>query len=256
MSLQPAVRLYLLGSPHLTVNGTSPRLGSRFAEALLYYVVLQPYPVERSVLVRMLWPNHNRQDGLRRLRTELCHVRKVLPRHVSADQTRIWLARDADIWADVWDLSAAVKAGNAQPGLLSLYRGDFLDGFELDAGAEFDDWVVGHQIHFAHLARRGYAGCFATLRTAGKLRLALTVATAWCRLAPLDEEANEALISLLAITGNRPLALQQYDRYARRLWAQMGIRPSVRLQQRAAHIGRLERGSVADEGPMPFSVAV
>ncbi len=106
-----------------------------------------------------------------------------------------------------------------------LYRDDFLAGFALRDCPEFDDW----QAATADRLRQRLAAVLERLVTActaaGDLDRAVAHAQRWQALDPLHEPAYQALIRLLAWTGQRSAALRQYRALVRILDTELAVRP-------------------------------
>ena len=135
-----------------------------------------------------------------------------------------------------------------------LYRDDFLAGFALRDCPEFDDWQAATadrlRQRFAAVLERLVAACSAT----GDLDRAVAHAQRWQALDPLHEPAYQALIRLLAWTGQRSAALRQYRALVRILDTELAVRPlpettqlydDVRAGRLAAAPGRPRRGRQA-----------
>ena len=122
-----------------------------------------------------------------------------------------------------------VLAAGPDPGQLdhavALYRDDFLAGFALRGCPEFDDW----QAETADRLRQRLAGTLdrlvAACAAAGDLDRATGHARRWLGLDPLHEPAHQALIRLLAWTGQRSAALRAYRALVRILDTELAVRP-------------------------------
>ena len=121
---------------------------------------------------------------------------------------------------------------------------------------EFDDW----QAATADRLRQRLAGILERLVTlcaqAGELDQALDHARRWLALDQLHEPAHQALIRLLAWTGQRSAALRQYRALVRILDRELAVRPlpeTTRLYD-DARAGRLGSG-ITRPGPGGAEVA-
>ena len=142
--------------------------------------------------------------------------------------TRAAVALDpARVRVDVADFEALAAGPDA--GTLDqaarLYRDDFLAGFSLRDCPEFDDW----QAATADRLRQRLAAVLERLVTehtaGGDLDRAVAHAQRWQALDPLHEPAYQALIRLLAWTGQRSAALRQYRALVRILDTELAVRP-------------------------------
>ena len=189
------LRIELLGSPSLLIDGRPTLLSRSKALALCAYLALQPGACRRDALAALLWPELGQARARADLRHELAHLREVLgPAWLLSDFDAIALRRDGalfvdvlafrQILADVRASSASTTSGDsdllAKPAHgVTLYRGDFLDGFTLRDAPEFDAW------HYftAEELRSDLAWALATLFAAHRARNDLAAARARWRSA-------------------------------------------------------------------------
>ena len=142
-------------------------------------------------------------------------------------------------------------AAGPDPGQLdravALYRDDFLAGVALRDCPEFDDW----QAETADRLRQRLAGTLdrlvAACAAAGDLDRATGHARRWLGLDPLHEPAHQALIRLLAWTGQRSAALRAYRTLVRILDTELAVRPLPETTQLYDDI----RAGLAGQRPPP-----
>ena len=140
------VRLLTLGT--LELEGTSgdlpPGLASGRPLALLAYLALRNgRGATRDDLADLLWEGRDMKAGRRVLRQALYVIRKGLGAgslETTTDSVRLTevLATDAQ------EFETAVRAGDHRSAF-DLYRGPFLDGFELSSASRFSAWVDGER---------------------------------------------------------------------------------------------------------------
>ncbi len=114
---------------------------------------------------------------------------------------------------------------------VELYRGDFLDGLYLGNVTGFQEWVVfNRERHFHRMIE--------TLKTLSKVYYnqrnydqAYWYAWRYVDLAPLEEGAYRLLMRLLALSGRRNAALQQYEYCKSIIKRELGIEPSPETKQ-------------------------
>ncbi len=242
--LQPAhgLELGLLGRMTLQRAGAQLALPpSRKARALLAYLVLAPAAVERRQLCELLWDGLD--DPRAELRWSLCRIRRLVDEPERArlealeDSLRIDLA---DVAVDAAAVSRAAGAGfaplgpAAQRGLLRLFRGEFLQGLELDDSPLFNAWLTAQRQRFRSFEialLEQLAG-----RTPGDERDALL--ERWRQLAPFDRRVHEVLLTSLAQC-NRLREGEEHLAAAARLFEAEGLdaRP-LRKAWRTAREGR------------------
>jgi len=213
-------------------------LASRKAEALLVYLACTGRPHERELLGTLLWDDRSSERARGNLTVLLASLRKELAPFLVADRHTIGFNRAAPHWLDVAELEAAV-AGAGQPetlppgmaeqleAALTLYRGDFLQGFTLRDCAGFEEWVLAEQQRLARLTVGARRGLLATYRARGDHAAALAQAEELLRLDTLDEDTHRQMMELLALSGRRGAALEHYERLRSTLERELDARPAA-----------------------------
>ncbi len=125
---------------------------------------------------------------------------------------------------------------------LDLYQGDFLAGFFVDSTA-FEQWATRERERLrlramegldrlvgGHLAQRAYAAGMAT-------------ATRLLDMDPLREETHQQMMRLLALSGQRGKALEQYETCRRLLKDELGVEPTPETR---ALLERIRAGEVLE----------
>lgn len=197
---EPRLTLLLLGPlTVLRAEAERPLPASRKARALLGYLALSPRPVARSHLCELLWDVPADPRG--ELRWCLSKIRALVDsparRRVQTKGDRIWLDL-ADCSVDAFRLVEAVQSGFASPpALAGRYRGELLEGLEVDRSPAFAAWLTGQRRRFRgmqaslleHLAANAPAG--QALEHWEKL----------LEIVPFDRRAHENLLAALAASG-------------------------------------------------------
>ncbi|HEY5352363.1 MAG TPA: AAA family ATPase [Streptosporangiaceae bacterium] len=218
--------LALLGAPAVTRHGTLLSFDTRKATAVLALLALHDHELSRERLAVLLWPEADAARARASLRRTLSVTAaaagpglRITRAAVALDPGRV----QVDV-ADFEALAARPDAGSLDRAA-RLYRDDFLAGFALRDCPEFDDW----QASTADRLRQRLAAVLERLvaadTAAGDLDRALAHAQRWQALDPLHEPAYQALIRLLAWTGQRSAALRQYRALVRTLDTELAVRP-------------------------------
>lgn len=178
---------------------------SRKARALFAYLVLSPGAVSRSRLCDLLWDGPNDPRG--ELRWCLSRLRAAF----AEDEVRIETADDAvrltcdDASVDVFELSAAASAGfetlptEALESLAGLFRGEFLEGLQIERSPTFANWLTAHRRRLQALELAVLDALVGRLATQhGRAAVHLEK---WLELSPFDLRAHRALLSNLLARG-------------------------------------------------------
>src|SRR5262249_2074329 len=144
-------------------------------------------------------------------RQALVALRKVLgPGVIEVSRDGVGLVGDA-VEVDVVDFERLVADGSpeslARAG--ELYRGDLLDGFNVDEPS-FEDWRTTQRGRLHEAAVGAQARLLAHRLKAGPPQAAIEAATQLLALDPWQESVHRTLMRLLAAQGQRATALKQY----------------------------------------------
>ena len=226
------LRIDVLGTPQIDVDGAPLRVDTRKATALLAYLAVTGGPQARDLLVELLWPDTDPDRGRSALRRTLSTLRSALgQRWLAVTRSAVAL----DVGPDAIDvrrfrrLAAAAGGRSAAIACLSeavaLHRGDLLAGFGLRDSVVFDDWQRSATAELRGELELALDRLVAALAEAGRSGEAIPHAQRRLALDPIHEPAHRALILLYAATGHRAEALNQYRECVRVLDRELGVRP-------------------------------
>jgi DNA-binding SARP family transcriptional activator len=209
--------------------------------ALLAYLCSEPgRPATRAVLAEMLWPERPGGAALSNLRHVLSVLRKALgdresePRFLLADRNSVTVAATPDIWVDLVEFERLAATPADQEGAVDawercveLWRGPLLQGIQVRAGVEWDEWLVVT----AERARRQFAGVLRSLVTcherAGDWSRAVPIAERLTEVDPWDERAHRQFMRLLSGSGEGARALAHFADLNKRLETELGSAPDA-----------------------------
>jgi predicted ATPase len=238
--------LFLLGSPRLELDGQPVTVDTRKAIALLAFLAVTGEPQRREALAALLWPEYDQSHAFAALRRTLSALNKaIVGVGLEIERETIGLVENAvTIDVGVFQQRLAACRGHSHPAAevcarcrdplreaAALYRGDFLAGFSLRDSAAFDDW----QFFQAESTRRDFLTVLDRLvrlhGERGEFEAAIDHARRYLSIDPLHEPAHRAVMRLYAQTGQRPVALRQYEECARILQAELGVEPLAETVQ-------------------------
>src|SRR5262245_50395768 len=264
------VALYMFGAPRLERAGAPLRMDTHKALALLIYLATTERPQSRDTLAALLWPNHDQARAI--LRRTFSPLRATLGEDwFTIDRDTIGLRDPKALWTDTGAFHHALLArqrhthppsevcDECMPLLtdaVTLYHSEFLAGFPVRDCAPFDDW----RAYQSEALRRDLIEALERLSRGEaerrRLDVALTLAQRWLAVDPLSEAAHRRLMLLLAWSGQRNAALQQYWMCAQALDRELGVaplEPTTRLYEaiRANRITLPERLRAPVNRPKP-----
>jgi DNA-binding SARP family transcriptional activator/tetratricopeptide (TPR) repeat protein len=224
------LRVDVLGNPVVTVEGAPLAVDTRKAVALLAVLALSAsagqLSVARARLAALLWPEVDETRARATLRRTLSVLIAAAGPAVVADRASVSLRLDL-VTSDVvsFRLLGVSEDRENLARAVGLVRGELLAGFVLRDSPTFDEWVsresdtlrreLGTTLERLVLARLRH----------GELHAGVADAARWLELDPLHEAAHRSLMRLLAWTGRRQDALEQYQRCVRVLGQELGVAP-------------------------------
>jgi predicted ATPase/DNA-binding SARP family transcriptional activator len=245
--------LLLLGPPQILL-GSEPLDGLKHdkVRALLAYLAVEAgRPHRRDSLVGILWPDFPQTAARNSLRQALAILRQALgdqvrnPPFLLTSRDVVQFNQESDYWLDVAAfsglLAAARRHGHRRPErcrscaqrlqqAVDLYQGHFLQGFFLPDSGPFDEWALltRETLHQEMLV--GLAWLARYHRQRGEFQDALKFARRQVTLDPLREEAHREVMRLSFLTGERSVALAQYEMCRRLLAEELGVEPEPETQ--------------------------
>jgi predicted ATPase/DNA-binding SARP family transcriptional activator len=210
-------------------------IGSRKAEAILVYLAMEARTLNRNVLKTLLWPESSEEHASTSLRVELSILRKRLGDYLEISRDAIKLKEGARIYLDHSDLMEKLACGQIEQAL-EIYRGDFLEGFQIRDSAAFEDWMRWEQERArASFLRALYAAISTAIESENYLKGQIFTKRL-LELEPLDEIAHRKSMLLLALDGQRAAALGQYETCRAILQEELEAEPSPETQTLYAKI--------------------
>jgi len=252
----PVLHLELLGDFRMrSESGSLINISAKKSQAMLAYLGVKPAQlVSRDKMAALLWSSTATEQARQSLRQTLSSLRKEL---AQLSKDRKILVEDGDflsldpelVQIDVADFEKNLGSG-AEEGLakaVALYRGDFLEGFELDE-ERFDQWVIAERDRLHRAALRAHTQLADLQARNGETDAAIATAQQALRIDPLQEPMHRTLMKLYIETGDLGNAIQQYDTCSKVLRRELQIEPDAetrKLFQQAANL-RSKRGTDAE----------
>src|ERR1051326_3822457 len=243
----PLIKLDLLGDYQVhSSSGALITLSAKTPQALLAYLAVKPSQlVSRDKMASLLWSGSGPEQARQSLRQLLSTLRKELtqlsPEAKILVEESDFLGIDAAlVHADVSEFESMLATGTeeALTQATEIYRGDFLDGFQLSE-EKFDQWVLAERDRLHRAALRVHTQLADLLARRGALDEAIAVAQRALRIDPLQEAMHRTLMRLYMQSGDLVNALQQYDACARMLKRELGVEPDAETRALQQQISQL-----------------
>ena len=251
--------LTFLGAIQARLDGQSIKdFESDRVRALLAYLAVEAdRPHRRDALAALIWPDWPDRSARTNLRNALANLRGAIgdreadPPFLLISRETIQFNQDSECRLDVTAFSELVERDNpeAWEQAIAMYRGGFLEGFQLKDSASFEDWHLLTRERLQRQASTTLRRLADDYEQQGDYERASAYARQLVELEPWYEEGHQQLMHLLALSGQRSAALNQYDSCRRQLALELGVEPSpetVRLYE------QIRDGEIA--GPAQESV--
>ncbi len=244
--------LALLGPMQVSIHGHSiATFPYEKVRALLAYLVIESdQPHHRDRLAALLWSNQSDSNARSNLRKALSTLRQILgdgtedgtadpplfltTRHTIQFNTLVEHSLDVTVLRHLLDrqgqnlypiseLSPEHIADLEQA--VVLYRGPFLDQLQLPDNDAFDAWILLHRERLHNDVIDACAKLTAYYEHQHYYQKAQQYIQRQLQLEPWNEGAHRAMMRVLAQSGRRKAALQQYARCCQILEQELAIGP-------------------------------
>jgi DNA-binding SARP family transcriptional activator len=240
-------RLQVFGGLSLLDAAGSPAVTQRQRLALLAVLAIAgERGVSRDRLLLHFWPDSTADHARHALEQLLYALRRQLSAEAITGPDPLRL-NPAVITSDLDDFGRSLARG-ALAEAVALYGGPFLDGFYLETGGTFEDWVSGER---RRLADDHAMALYRLARQAGDGKQITQAIGWWQKLAaadPLSERAALGLAAELETAGNWAGALEHAQAFEALVRRELGVAPTPEL---SAFIRRLRDQHARGAEPAP-----
>ncbi|NKQ36354.1 MAG: tetratricopeptide repeat protein [Chloroflexi bacterium] len=225
------LQLNLLGWPAakvtLETGDVVPQFTSNKVQAILFYLAVTGQPCARDTLIGLLWPETSQKKARVSLRSALYNLQRQLPGVLDVTRKSVTVASECQVELDTAVFSQGVTSDDAERvrQALTLYQGDFLEGFHIDDAPAFDYWRVVERERLRHLALTGLERLADYDESRGKTAVALKSLRRILALEPWRETIHCRIMLLLARDGDYNGAIRQYQQCRAMLDQELGVPP-------------------------------
>src|SRR5688572_24840177 len=186
-------------------------LGSGKPLALLCFLVVKR-EVRRDEALALLWGDVDEDRARNAFRQALHRLRLALGEDlVGGDRQLLRVVLDDRLRADIVDFENAVDQGRLDDAL-ALYRGDFLDGFDVGSLA-FDEWAETERLRLRLRCKTAAERATQRALIEGRIDDAESAIRKLLEVAPQDSGAVEVAASSLVSLGRREQAVEVLTRF-------------------------------------------
>ena len=200
---------------------------SSTAQLLLIYLLTNPTTHRREAIAELFWPERQAKQAASNLRTVLTELRKVGATQLTITREEIALdptTVDYDVTAFRAQMTAAKAAFTRSEVALAvthweaavrLHQRPFLLGLREPASPDLQLWLRLERELLYHQLLSALRHLVEHYAKQGEVAPALRLAQRWLALEPLDDDALQQVMHLLAQQGEAAAALAHYRTYLR-----------------------------------------
>jgi DNA-binding SARP family transcriptional activator len=229
------LQLDLLGDLQMrSASGSLFTISAKKSQALMAYLGVKPSQrVSREKIASLLWSSTGPDQARQSLRQTLSTLRKELAQlspgeKILIEENDLLGCDESLVECDVASFESLVAAGTeeALTKASHLYRGDLLDGFQINE-ERFDQWVIAERDRLHRMALRGHMQLLDLQSRRGAVDEAIATGQRSLRIDILQEPVHRALMRLYMQSGDLVNALQQYETCAKVLKRELRIEPDA-----------------------------
>ena len=255
--------IQLIGTPQFQLDHVPITPSRRAVVALLAYLVVSDmgHPEQRysrEALASLLWTDYDQAKALANLRHTLWEVTQFIgDGWVIAEHETVYLNPKADIKLDVAQFRSLLRQAATQsdptlrvPLLVDatrLYRDDFMSGFSLKGGSNFNEWLFTQ----SETLRRDFATALQMLvedyGASDQALAAIPYAQHLIALDAFHEAAHRQLMELYVRTDQQTAAIQQYQALEKLLRKELNLDPQPETRELYKKIRKGELKPVSDK---------
>ena len=242
-----SLRVFLFGGFQIAHDGdpTPNNKMTRGVKALLAYLLLFRHRVHpREVLAGLFWGDHSEERARSCLSTALWRIRRALePGQIpkgtyllTTPTGEVGFNRESDYWLDVAEFEESASRCLAQSvqsrdfvdvcdieNIPILYTGELLEGF-------YDDWALRERERLRSLYLKSLSHLMLYHRHHGNYEQSLAYGQTILSHDPLREGIHREVMRLYLESGQRAMAIRQYENCSEILKTELGIPPMEETQ--------------------------
>ena len=185
----------LLGTPEIFIGDQALPFRTRKMLALLVYLLVERGMHGRESLMALLWPESSSSSAAGSLRVTMSRLRQTLQEAgdvliTKAGKVGFDFAALGDLDLDWLETAVQTETPPEQlRAILSLDRGEFLEGFSLPDAPGFDTWVTIQREAYQRQVEAVYDRLSQHLLAINDTAAAVETCARWVARAPLSEQA-------------------------------------------------------------------
>ncbi len=214
------LEITLFGMPQVRLDGEEVYFPYAKINAMLYYLAVKPV-VGRDEIAGLLWPEEDERIAKKNLRNAIYQAKKSLGAEFIDSPKKSLLCLD---WSQ--DISCdALKFADNPVDNLSLYGGDFLDGFYIKDSEEYEFWTMKMRAFYQEKYIANAYQVLSEAIEAGRFDQVEKPLHTLVGMDEFDERNVRLLMTFYAKTGRRGKVIEAYYNLKKLLRDELGISP-------------------------------
>jgi DNA-binding SARP family transcriptional activator len=247
------LQIALLGDLQMrSAAGSLFTISAKKSQALMAYLAVKPSQrVSREKIASLLWSSTGPDQARQSLRQTLSTLRKELTQlspdaKILIEENDLLGLDDSLVECDVAAFEPLVAAGTEEALVKAsqLYRGDLLDGFQINE-ERFDQWVIAERDRLHRMALRAHTQLLELQSRRGAIDDAIVTAQRSLRIDILQEPMHRSLMRLYMQSGDLLNAIQQFETCAKVLRRELRVEPDAETKNLHREIMALREKSSA-----------
>ncbi|MCA9930450.1 MAG: TniB family NTP-binding protein [Anaerolineales bacterium] len=249
------LKLSLLGPLDVKIDDQPLHgLVSGKAQALLCYLAVNGRSHTRHALAGLLWGDLPEADARRNLRGVLMKLRQEVAPYLEIRHQSVAFNQASPHRIDVKLFQQQITSENMADveAALALYRGEFLQAFVVREASDFEAWVSRLRTQTQQEAIAAFDRVIAACIEQGDYEKGLRYAQRLLHVDETRERSHRVIMRLLALSGERSRALEQFTQCEAVLMNELGVGVSAETAVLAEQI----RAGAGDELSIPPRTAL
>ena len=220
------INVTLLGTPSVKVNNKQIHFPFRKAEALFYYILINKQ-ASRDTLINLFWSNFDQATAKKDLRNAFYSIKKAINCNVFMSPKREIILVNPEIHfvCDIFDFM------NNNKNSLSLYNGDFLEGFNVKDAEGFEEWMLQNREYYRDVYTNSLHKAVVCNMVDSNDELAIEYCKKIINLNEFDEEAYRNLMKIFSKLGKYDKSEIVYNNLRKILKQELSVCPNEKTTQ-------------------------
>lgn len=221
-----ALKINVLGIPSVYKDNEKILFPFKKVEALFYYLIVKT-EATRDELAGLLWPEEEEKVAKKNIRNALYMLKKAFNMEVIVSPKKYFVTLNQELNFKI-DLDIFLKSEDMST---EVYRGEFLKGFVLKDGVDFENWVYKMRCMYEDMYIQKLNNKLKTSIINNDFNASEKYVRRLLEIDEYNEENYRNLMRVLDKQGNYNKAIDEYRNLVTLLDQEMGVLPDIETQR-------------------------